>query len=129
MPRHLQRKFQENLKSTVVGFHKLQEVFNVFSKAELQSNLLREMSAGVPNLDSAFTALEVLFALETNEDGSILHFYYILCTSLLWFINIIPAAGQDEDFDQVREETEQANKNIDNYLEVQRKKLGVKKVR
>eukprot|EP00026_Physarum_polycephalum_P001309 Phypoly_transcript_01310.p1 GENE.Phypoly_transcript_01310~~Phypoly_transcript_01310.p1 ORF type:complete len:1159 (+),score=151.61 Phypoly_transcript_01310:505-3477(+) len=111
MPKNQQKKFQENLTSTINGFRKLKEMFGVFSTIDPKSKLLCDMSRRMPNLDDLFQSLEILLSLEANEAG-----------------NIIPPEGRDEEFDQVRQAATDSRDSVEAFLEKQKKRLGVNRV-
>lgn len=71
MPKVQQKKFQENLLTTLNGFRKMKEMFGLFSTTEPKCKLLHEIISSIPPFDPLFESLEVLVALEANDAGSI----------------------------------------------------------
>lgn len=58
---------------------------------------------------------------------SVAHLTNLKCFDIQPYI--VPRKGQDVEFDKVRQTAMSAHTEVEEYLETQRKKLGVKKVR
>ena len=78
MPKNVQKKFQENVVTTMNGFQKLKEMYGLFATIDAKSRLLRDMSGRMPDLEDLFRSLEILISLEANGAGSILVPFWVV---------------------------------------------------